>query len=107
MEIHIDKDWYLTMDDAGNVTVTRPNVMKKVCTHTFDPAPYTVWDIAVWLWQVRMNKPRPLIQERFSQMSRANAEFLLSGITPGDWAKFFPPEETNDEQGDNGGRRSP
>lgn len=90
MRIDIDQDWHLTQDADGNVIITRPNVMGKVCTHTIPKSGYTIWDYGVWLWQVRNNQPRPMVQDRFSQLDPKDAEFLLSGITPKDWDKFFP-----------------
>lgn len=41
--------------------------------------------------------PRPKIQEAFPQLSPAEREFLMTGITDEEWDQLFPPE---DEEGD-------
>lgn len=39
---------------------------------------------------------RRVIQEIVPQLAAEEREFLISGYTPEDWAKIFPPED-NDE----------
>jgi hypothetical protein len=35
----------------------------------------------------------PLIQKVFPNLSADDREFILTGITPEEWAKHFPPED--------------
>ena len=40
-------------------------------------------------WKVK----RMLIQDALPQLDNEEREFLMTGYTPEDWAKMFPPEE--------------
>lgn len=40
-------------------------------------------------WKVR----RRLIQDALPQLDNEEREFLMTGYTPEDWGKMFPPEE--------------
>lgn len=44
-------------------------------------------------WKVR----HQLIQDVFPHLDKEEREFLMTGYTPDDWAKIFPPKEEGDE----------
>jgi hypothetical protein len=55
---------------------------------TFPAAMYD--DIALWLtapWQFR-----PHVQDAFPQLDADHREFLMTGITPEEWAELMGPE---------------
>ncbi len=36
---------------------------------------------------------RPLIQKAFPSLTKEEREFMLTGVTPGEWQEAFPPGE--------------
>ena len=51
--------------------------------------PITVEQIAKW-------QSGELIQDVFPDLPKEQREFLLSGITPEEWEKAFPPEDDDE-----------
>jgi hypothetical protein len=45
----------------------------------------------------RWRDKRQLIQDVFPNLDKEEREFLMTGYTPEDWAKMFPPEKEDDE----------
>jgi hypothetical protein len=41
----------------------------------------------------RLRGTAGLIQDEFPELSKDDREFILTGVTPEEWAKTFPPEE--------------
>ena len=44
-------------------------------------------------WQVK----RRLIQDAMPHLDKEEREFLMTGYTPEDWAKMFPPEKGDED----------
>jgi len=50
-------------------------------------------DLPITEAQVTAFNAGVLAQDAFPELSAAEREFLISGITPEEWAEAFPPEE--------------
>lgn len=81
----IEAEATITEDADGNIYVTRPNMIGKVVTHRLATQEYTSLEIAHWL----ATKDK-LVQEAFPNMNADDREFLITGITPEEWAAMFP-----------------
>lgn len=91
MIIAVD-EWTKVQDLAdGTVLVTRPTMTGKVASHIIK-SPYNGEDIAAWFF-ARSEGMARLAQDRFPDMSAEDREFLISGITPDEWARMFPKEQ--------------
>lgn len=44
-------------------------------------------------WKFNANREGKHIQDEFPELSPDDREFLISGITPEEWASAFPPED--------------
>jgi len=86
----LDDDTSVISTKDGGVLVTKPNAMGKLSTHMIR-SPYTAFNIAGWLYNRSMRRAA-LIQDAFPDMKDEDREFLVSGITPAQWAAMFPPE---------------
>lgn len=85
MKIIVDRDTSITMDADGNIYVTRLNMYGKIATHPIATKEYSPMDIAMWL-----SGRGKLVQDAFPNMSADDREFLMTGITPAEWAAMFP-----------------
>lgn len=47
-------------------------------------------------WLELPRDERPFVQTAFPQLSDPQREFLLTGITPGEWDEMFPEEDDDD-----------
>jgi hypothetical protein len=45
----------------------------------------------------RWHQKRQLIQDAMPHLDKEEREFLMTGYTPDDWIKMFPPEEEGNE----------
>jgi hypothetical protein len=70
----------------GTVCVVRHDMHGKVVRHSIK-SEYKADDIAFWMAGQNM----ALAQEAFPNMSKEDREFLISGITPEEWARIFKP----------------
>lgn len=50
-------------------------------------------------WTTMDSRTRPFVQDFFPELNEDEREFLISGVTPEEWAKLFPPGE-DEEEGD-------
>jgi hypothetical protein len=83
----------VAQDKDGNIYVTRPNMRGIFATHKLACTEYSIKEIADWL-EVRMHRGRnPMVQDAFPKMSPDDREFLMTGITPGEWLAMFPNEK--------------
>ena len=63
--------------------ITRTSMVSKK-RHTLD-LPIDETEFKAW-----ENDPaRPYVQDRFPELSAGDREFLISGVTPEEWEKFF------------------
>lgn len=46
-------------------------------------------EAAFMVWQALDRKDRPHVQDAFPHLSRAEREFLISGVTPEEWREMF------------------
>ena len=92
MRIEITNGITLVDGEAGTVFVTRPNMRGKYVTHPIT-SEYAIQDIAKWLTARFARTANPMVQNAFPNMSVGDREFLMTGITPTEWAAMFPPEE--------------
>jgi hypothetical protein len=88
MNIIIDHARSVTTDADGNIYVTRPNMYGQITTHRIATKEYSPMDIATWMFT-----RGDLVQNAFPNMSADDREFLMTGITPAQWAKMFPKGE--------------
>jgi hypothetical protein len=81
-------DKTVNSDADGNIYVTRLNMYGKVNTYRLSTKEYTPMEVAHWLFL-----RDKLVQDAFPNMTADDREFLMTGITPAEWAAMFPKEE--------------
>ena len=87
MKIIVNHTSSITTDAEGNMYVTRPNMYGKIVTYRLSTKEYSMLEVANWL-----HTRGKAVQDAFPNMSAEDREFLMTGITPEDWAKMFPKE---------------
>ena len=92
MRIQVGNASSVVTDGVGSIYVTRPNMHGKIVTHKIDCTDYTVLEIAIWLGNRLDRQPNPMVQDAFPKMNADDREFLMTGITPGEWLAMFPNE---------------
>ena len=91
MRIVVSHTSSITTDADGNVYVTRLNMHGKLNTYRLSTKEYSMMEIANWL-----HTRGKLVQEAFPKMSAEDREFLMTGITPAEWAAMFPKKEEDE-----------
>jgi hypothetical protein len=74
----------LSFHENGTATIIRYSLM----TGTFNKATITITEAQYTSW-----KNGALIQDAMPNLSKEEREFILTGYTPDDWEKMFPPED--------------
>lgn len=92
MAKHIIGDTTIIEGKYDTVFVTRPSMLSHR-NHTMCISGVHPPDLVKWLIGRRDGTDQRLIQEVFPLLSAIDREFLLTGITPEEWTKTFPPEE--------------
>jgi hypothetical protein len=82
----IGDDAVITDMPDGTVCIVRHAMGGKLVRHSIK-SEYKAEDIAFWM----AGQNTALAQEAFPKMSDADREFLISGITPEEWARIFKP----------------
>ena len=91
MLILLDKSTRITVDKDGQIHITRPSITGRVSTHAFK-SEYDVFDIARWLHRRMLRLSNNYVQSAFPNMPAEDREFLMTGISPSEWAEIFPKE---------------
>lgn len=83
--------------DQNLVHVTMPSILTgRIATVTMKVPSAT--DLIKWLRERHNERKNPLlVQDAFPTLSNAEREFLLTGITEGEWNKVFPTKEKEDQ----------
>jgi hypothetical protein len=79
---HTDR---MTFNKDGTAVIIRYSPV----TGKFNKATLQLTEEQYYRWQIK----RGLIQDVMPHLSHDEREFLMTGYTPEDWAKSFPPEE--------------
>jgi len=92
-------DGYSVVKDAGgNIYVTRSNMHGKLVMHQLACKEYSVEAISKWL-EYRLHRVRnSMVQDAFPNMNADDREFLMTGITPGEWLAMFPNERNGEDE---------
>lgn len=88
MRIIVNNNVSITTDADANIYVTRPGMHGKINTYRISTKEYGPVQIGQWL-----RTRGKLIQDEFPNMSADDREFLMTGITPTEWAAMFPKGE--------------
>jgi hypothetical protein len=82
--------------DDGKVWVTRQSLLSGNI-ETREIPTYHPQTIAKWLEGRARGIRNKMVHEEFPDLNNEDREFLLTGITPSEWANAFPPEQGDDE----------
>lgn len=91
MLIMLDKSTRITCDQDGRIHVTRPSITGRVTSHVLDTE-YDIFDIARYLHNRMLRVRQDMVQNVFPNMPDQDREFLMTGISPSEWAELFPKE---------------
>jgi hypothetical protein len=76
----------------GVVFVTRPSLLSGI-SHTVPFAGVPFDALVEWITGRESRQSNQLVQDAFPNLTAAEREFLMTGITDEEWKKAFPPEE--------------
>jgi hypothetical protein len=76
----------------GVVFVTRPSLLSGI-SHTAPFAGVSFDALVEWITARENGRRGTMVQDAFPNLTAAEREFLMTGITDEEWKKAFPPEE--------------